>query len=174
MRRKTTGPKIHCSECGKGTLRRKLIDHDVGAFIDMKKVFVEGLPALVCTSCGGISLEGSVIEAIMLLLAVDILQRPALSSGEVRYLRKLVGDTQDEFAVRLGVNRITVNRWENDSGDVKGPDAYAIRSHTFFRLRDRSPLIEAVAPAFTSEHPPAQRSKRKPYSLKGSDIRNAA
>lgn len=173
MRRKSAATKIRCSECGEGTLRRKVIDYDVGPLIDMKRVFVEGLPALVCSNCGAISLEGGVIETVMLLLAVEILQRPALTPGEVRYLRKLVGDTQDEFAARLGINRITVNRWENDSGDVTGPDAYAIRSHTFFRLRGRSTLIEAVSPAFTSEHPP-KRSKRKGYNIDGRVIRDAA
>jgi len=58
---------------------------------------------------------------------------------------------------------------ENGSEPVKGPDAYAIRSHAFFRLRDRRPEIESVAEAFTSEAPPA-RSRKRGYSIEGATL----
>lgn len=174
MPSKPTVTKIRCSKCGKGKLRHKSVDYDVGHLVDMKRVFVENLPALVCPNCGAVSVEGKIVESITLLLAVEILQRPEIAPLEARYLRKLVGDTQDEFAARLGVVRATVNRWENATADVIGPDAYAIRSHTFFRLRERSSVVEAVASAFTSEHPPPPRPKKGGYSLQGRDISSAA
>lgn len=170
MRTKPT--KIKCSTCGKANLVRKVIEHDVGPLLDMRKVVVHGLPALVCPKCGSVTLFGSTLDQIAILLAVDILQRPELHPEEVRYLRKLVGDTQDEFAQRLGVVRATVNRWENGGDHVKGPDAYAIRSHTFFRLRDTSEEIEAVAGAFTSDKPP-RRPRKKSYSIEGALLQAA-
>jgi YgiT-type zinc finger domain-containing protein len=143
MRAKST--EIRCSVCGKGSLVQKLIDHDVGALLDMKRVVVHNMPALVCSKCGSVNMYGGILDQIALLLAVSILQLQELDPAEVRYLRKLIGDTQGEFAERLGVVRATVNRWENSSEPVKGPDAYAIRSHAFFacasgvRLSRRSP-----------------------------------
>lgn len=170
MRAKAT--EIRCSVCGKGSLVQKLIDHDVGALLDMKRVVVHNMPALVCTKCGSVNMYGGILDQIALLLAVSILQLQELDPVEVRYLRKLIGDTQEEFAERLGVVRATVNRWENSSEPVKGPDAYAIRSHAFFRLRDRSPAIEAVAAAFTTVQP-RPRPKRRGYSIEGATLQPA-
>ena len=167
MRTKTS--KIRCSTCGKANLVPKLIEHDVGSLLDMRRVVVHGLPALVCPKCRSVTLYGGILDQIAVLLAVDILRLPELHAEEVRYLRKLIGDTQDEFAQRLGVVRATTNRWENGSEPVKGPDAYAIRSHAFFRLRDRSPEIESVSEAFISEAPRA-RPRKRGYSIEGATL----
>ena len=101
-------------------------------------------------------MEGPVVEEIVFHLAATILARPELDAIEVRFLRKLVGDTQQELADRLNVNRVTVSRWENASEPITGPDAYAIRSHVFFRLRGQHAAIEKVAPAFTDKNPRPQ------------------
>jgi YgiT-type zinc finger domain-containing protein len=170
MRAKST--EIRCSVCGKGSLVQKLIDYDVGALLDMKRVVVHNMPALVCSKCGSVNMYGGILDQIALLLAVSILQLQELDPVEVRYLRKLIGDTQEEFAERLGVVRATVNRWENNPEPVKGPDAYAIRSHAFFRLRDRSPAIEAVAAAFTTAQP-RPRPKRRGYNIEGATLQPA-
>lgn len=165
--------KIRCSTCGKGKLRLKTIDHDVGPLLDMTRVFVKDLPALVCGNCGAISLIGHTLDTISMLLAVEVLQLVEIAPLEVRYLRKLLGDTQDEFAARLNVVRATANRWENSDKPVSGPEAYAIRTHVFFRLRDKHPVIESVAPAFTSSHP-APRKRMKGYMLNGAELRQYA
>ena len=170
MRAKPT--KIKCSTCGKANLAHKLIEHDVGPLLDMRRVHVHNLPALVCPNCGGVSLYGDTLDRIAILLAIDVLQRTELHPEEVRYLRKLIGDTQDEFANRLGVVRATVNRWENGSESVRGPDAYAIRSHAFFRLRDRGEEIEEVAAAFTADSPP-RRPRKRGYSIEGASLQSA-
>ena len=170
MSRKST--EIRCSVCGKGSLVQKLVDHDVGELLDMKRVIVHNMPALVCTKCGSVHMYGGILDQIAILLAVNILQLQELEPVEVRYLRKLIGDTQEELAERLGVVRATINRWENDPEPVKGPDAYAIRSHAFFRLRDRSPAIEAVAAAFTTTQP-RPRPKRRGYSIEGATLQPA-
>lgn len=167
MRSTPTG--IRCSVCGKGTLVHRVIEHDVGGLLDMKQVVVSDLPALVCTKCGSVSMYGGVLEQIALVLAASILRSPDLFPLEARYLRKLVGDTQAEFARRLGVARATVNRWEQGDQPTRGPDAYAIRSHTFFRLRGTSPVIDAVAPAFLDDAP-RSRKRTKGYKIEGSSL----
>lgn len=169
---RTSASDIRCSVCGKGKLVHRLIEHDVGGLLGMKKVVVSELPALVCSTCGSVSMYGGVLEQISLLLAVTILSSSELDPLEVRYLRKLIGDTQDEFARRLGVARITVNRWEQGDESLKGPDAYAIRSHTFFRLRGSSPVIEAAAPAFVA-NTPRTRKRAQGYKIAGASLHHA-
>lgn len=170
---KTNATPIRCSECEKDYLVHKIIEHDVGELVDLKQVVVTNLPALVCPSCGNVSMYGAVLEEIALHLAALILQLPELPTPEVRFLRKLVGDTQEEFAERLAVVRATVNRWENSDHPITGPDAYAIRSHVFFRLRGASPAIEASASAFIE---PPRRPKRRSqgYKIEGRSLLRSA
>lgn len=39
----------------------------------------------------------------------------------VSRLRASFGETQTEFAVRIGVNQATISRWENGEDDPSGP-----------------------------------------------------
>jgi DNA-binding XRE family transcriptional regulator len=161
---------ILCSACEKGHLAEKVVKHDVGPLLGMPHVRVENLPALVCSKCETVTVPGAVLDAVANLLAALILKSPALDAGEVRYLRRMVGDTQEEFAKRLEVERATVNRWENATAPISGPTAYAIRSHVFFRLRGKSATINAVAETFLRMHSADKRSRRNAYRIDASDL----
>ena len=161
---------ILCSACGKGHLAEKMVNHDVGSLLGMPHVMVENLPALVCWKCGAVTVTGAVLDAVANLLAALILKIPALYAGEVRYLRRMVGDTQEEFAKRLEVERATVNRWENSSAPISGTSAYAIRSHVFFRLRGKSGAVDGVAEAFLQTPSPEKRGKRPTYRIDAADL----
>ena len=156
---------ISCSACGKGRLAEKTISHDVGPLLGMPRVMVEHLPALACQKCGAVTVSGVVLDAVSTLLSTLILKQPSLAASEVRYLRKSVGDTQEEFAKRLEVDRATVNRWENSTTPISGTSAYAIRSHVFFRLRQKDASVDEVAPAFVEMRAPAKRIKRRTYRI---------
>jgi len=167
-----TNARIGCSECEDGVLSKKIIEHDVGALLGMNEVRVTNLPALVCNRCGAVAVDGGVLDKVSFALASQILSRPSLDGIEVRYLRKMLGDTQSDLAEKLGVDRITVNRWENSPEPIGGAQAYALRSHTFLRLRNRDSTIEEVAPAFI-EKPSPPETRRKGYRLDGSSLRAA-
>jgi YgiT-type zinc finger domain-containing protein len=165
---RTTG--ILCSACGKGHLAEKVVNHDVGALLGMPHVRVENLPALVCSKCGVVTVPGAILDSLSSLLAALILKRPALDAGEVRYLRRMVGDTQEEFAKRLEVERATVNRWENSAAPISGPTAYAIRSHVFFRLRGKSAAVDAVAETFLQVDLAGKRRRKTAYRIDAADL----
>ncbi|MFI5298265.1 MAG: helix-turn-helix domain-containing protein [Polyangiales bacterium] len=130
---------------------------------------VTQMPALVCSKCGAVSVDGRVLDEIAHRVAAVVLADSELEPDSIRFLRKILGDTQEELAVRLGVTRATVNRWEKKGAEpVAGPDAYAIRSHAFFRLRDRSAAVEKVAPVFTEA--PKKHRKRRSYAIEGEGL----
>jgi hypothetical protein len=131
----------------------------------MSRVKVEHLPALACTKCGVVTVQGEVLDAVAMMLAALVLRRASLKAAEVRYLRRMVGDTQEEFAKRLEVDRATVNRWENATAPITGTPAYAIRSHVFFRLRHNNSVIEAVADAFVENGRAGKRSRQPTYRI---------
>ena len=157
--------EVLCSACGKGHLAEKVVDHDVGPLLGMPQVRVENLPALVCSKCGAVTVPGAILDSVSNMLAALILRSPALDADEVRYLRRMVGDTQEEFAKRLEVERATVNRWENAATPISGPTAYAIRSHVFFRLRGKSAAVDAVSETFLQVGSPEKRGRRTAYRI---------
>ena len=164
--------RIRCSECEDGVLEKKAIEHDVGGLLGMNEVRVTNLLALVCNRCGAVAVEGGILDKVSFALASVILRRASLDGIEVRFLRKLLGDTQSDLAEKLGVDRITVNRWENSPEPISGAQAYALRSHAFLRLRDRDSSIEAIAPAFIDKPSPPEKRK-KGYQLDASALRAA-
>jgi len=48
-----------------------------------------------------------------------------MNNEEIRQLRKKLGQTQKEFAERIGVDQVTVNRWENKK---RKPSKLALRN----------------------------------------------
>jgi YgiT-type zinc finger domain-containing protein len=158
-----------CGKCESGKLATKEISYDLGPALGMKSVRVENLPALVCSSCGEVTVTGPVVEGVSLALAVLILQRVELDQIEVRFLRKLLGDTQEEFAKKLCVERVTVNRWENAKEPIAGITAKAIQLHACVRLCPRSSTFEKLKEALTAMAP-RRAPKPRSYRLDGSNL----
>lgn len=165
--------QLRCSDCGKANFELRRITHDLGSLLGMTEVLVENYPALVCAKCKAVSHIGEVLSEVEMILAAMILDRGTIDHLEVRYLRKLLGYTQEEFAQKLGVERITVSRWENSETAISGTQALAIRSYVFFKLRAKSKRIEALAASFL-EPKVSPKSKRGGYKLAGSEIRAVA
>jgi YgiT-type zinc finger domain-containing protein len=165
-----------CTFCGKGRLAAKVVTYDLGPLLGMPKVKVENMPALVCSECEEVTVTGPVIDGVATLLTATILGTPEMAGPEVRYLRKLLGDTQDEFAEKLQVDRVTVNRWENSMDPLPGISSEAVRLHSYLRLRGRSTQIDAVGALLTAKRSPESRrdrGRRSSYALDGSHIRQS-
>ena len=113
--------EIRCSVCGKGTLRQRLVTHDVGDLLGLKQVVVKNALVWVCPKCGEVTVDGAMLEQVSFAIAASIISQSVLEPIEVRYLRKLLGDRQQDLADKLGVNRATVNRWEMGSDPVTVP-----------------------------------------------------
>jgi len=163
---------IRCSVCKKGTLQPRVVTHDVGHLLGLPSVVVDKLRALVCSDCGEITLEGAMLDQISLLVAARILEQPKVAPVEIRYLRRLLGYTQEQLAEKLDVTRATVNRWEVGDKPVTGLPAYSVRSHAFFKLRGRSRAVEQVASSF--EETPKPSEKKQSYTIEGPSFPAAA
>lgn len=69
--------------------------------------------------CGAIVPEIPYIEGLHVLIAIAILQKNSLLSGdEIRFLRKNTGLSQMELAKIIGVHATRVSKWEADDGHI--------------------------------------------------------
>lgn len=93
--------------------RRVLEEHDVGTLFALKSVVIHDLSAYVCPKDGELLLVGGVVDALhRQVLRVMLTENYELAGYEVRFLRKALGLTQQRLADLVGVDRVTVARWE--------------------------------------------------------------
>jgi len=55
------------------------------------------------------------------------MKRKIYTPDEIKFIREACGDTQEEFASRIGVSFTQVNRWENDKAKPNNLSTKAIQ-----------------------------------------------
>lgn len=72
-----------------------------------------------CGKCGNVDPVLFQVDELMHIAAVAILQKPyRLRGEELRFLRKHIDQSQEEFARLLRVNKTTLSKWENNEDPI--------------------------------------------------------
>jgi len=116
---------VTCSNCGADTR----IFRDRYNLVDM------GIPAVVtdmeiaeCNRCGNEDPIIAHLDELMRTVVVAVVCSPSpLRGTDVRFLRKYIGMTAEEFARLLNVDKTTVSKWENDRDPVGNQSDRLIR-----------------------------------------------
>jgi putative zinc finger/helix-turn-helix YgiT family protein len=150
-----------CSQCHQGEMLSGFVDdHDMSPFFGLDARLTRAA-ALVCNHCGEATLDGSVIEAAERALGRLVVRGTGpLRPNEVRFLRGLMGLSQQALAERLGVHRVSVARWETDTAPVGALESFAIRTMAAWHVDDAD-LARAVA----SVPRPSTEPEGEPYRL---------
>lgn len=112
---------MKCLDCG-ATMKteRKSIPYEMGG---LPQFVLKDVEIRTCPACGE---RETVIERIEILhhtiAAALIGKHGPLTGNEIRFLRKALGWSGDDFARHAGVRPETVSRWENDK-EIMGPTA---------------------------------------------------
>ena len=78
-------------------------------------IVLHGVEVRRCPKCGEEDIVIPRIEELHRLIAGGLLHKAGrLTGAEVRFLRKALGWSADDFAKSVGVARETVSRWENN------------------------------------------------------------
>lgn len=104
---------MRCVMCGGATTEAKnqTVDLDVG----LPGVRIEGISVYTCTNCGETYDELPPMEALLSTITHVIAGREGRLTGtEVRFLRKRIGWSGQDFAEAFCVSATTVSKWEND------------------------------------------------------------
>jgi DNA-binding transcriptional regulator YiaG len=137
-------------------------DYDASDVVGLDRVTLRRARVLRCDRCGHIMFPGDVVDTITRALAKLIIrQGEELRPQEVRFLREVIGMTQAELGIRLGVSRATVNRWETGGDGVAAVQSLALRTLAAWALEDAVLAREIGEPRRTA---PAERSA-PPYCI---------
>jgi putative zinc finger/helix-turn-helix YgiT family protein len=103
-----------CPTCGGGRL---FLDRGHHHFIEsgLDNVHLVNVDIWRCRDCGEEIVSIPRSTELMKTIGESILLKPtSLSGAEIRFLRKNLTLKINEFAQLLGVDRVTVSRWENE------------------------------------------------------------
>lgn len=114
MRNKTE----ECSNCG-AAARVETGDYRLEK-AGLKNVVLTGIQLIRCPKCGNVDPVIPAMNKVMQVIAGAVAAKPyRLKGEEIRFLRKYLGMSGEQFARLLGADKTTLSKWENDA-DVPG------------------------------------------------------
>lgn len=120
---------IRC-ECGGELEPTVLAKYDFSDYVGFE-VNLNGFEGLKCNKCGDETLDGRLVNAILNHTVVQAAKQPRRLNGkEARFLRHHLCTTQEELAVRMGVVRETVAKWECGDSPISPAHDYMLRAIT--------------------------------------------
>jgi YgiT-type zinc finger domain-containing protein len=109
--------KAHCSNCGADAriVRGDYEFKETG----LRDLVLLDIELIKCGKCGNVDPVLSQVDELMHIAAVAILQKPyRLRGEELRFLRKHIDLSQQEFARLLRVSKTTLSKWENNEDPI--------------------------------------------------------
>ena len=92
-------------------------------------VVLHGIGIIRCKKCGNADPVIPRMNDLMRLLALAVVAKPyRLKGEEIRFLRKYLQMTQDEFSRFLDVDKTTLSKWENNDDRVGDQSDRLIRT----------------------------------------------
>lgn len=112
---------VECSACGSVA---KLVR---GSYpfteCGLPNVVLQGVELILCPKCGNEDAVIPRVNDLMRALALAVLSKPYRLRGEdLRYLRKYLGMTSDEFARLIHIDKTNLSKWENNHDRI-GPQS---------------------------------------------------
>jgi putative zinc finger/helix-turn-helix YgiT family protein len=151
--------KTTCAECGceaavkRGTYRFRESGLD--------NVVLKGIQIVLCPACGEESPIIPNLDGLLRTLAMAIVtsKRP-LAGPEVRYLRKYLAMSGDQFARLLHTDKSTLSKWENGAVNIGSKSDLLIRAvalHLGSGLREQAEEVVRGFEQIDEESPRAPR-----------------
>lgn len=137
-----------CYECGTVMKEKKITHHYKESGLD--NVYLEGVSEFVCPECKARFVDMPRPVQLHIVLAIALSFRKSMLTGpEIRFMRKEVGMTGKAFAEFIGVNSVTLSRWENAPDDANKEESndrlirFAFKVMMYERLRAMLSWMEA-------------------------------
>src|SRR5215469_3545904 len=117
---------MKCSKCGQEA--RVVKSNYQFEESGLSNVVLCGIELVRCEHCGNEEPIIRGMEEVVRTIALAVVSKPyRLAGEEIRYLRKYVEMTSDQFSRLLHVDRSTLSKWENNEDPVGAQSDLAIR-----------------------------------------------
>lgn len=127
---------MKCPSCEKETSKTKRDYHYTESGLD--NVVLKGLNIYTC-SCGEEMPEIPNIEGLHKTIAMALIHKKTLLAGQgIRFLRKAMEIKAVELAQLMGVDKVTVSRWENDKAEISNANDHLLRMIYIRKLEEES------------------------------------
>lgn len=142
-REMTLTRKCYEAGCGKSmTGKRENYQYQEAG---LKSVVLLNIVVYHC-ECGAIVPEIPYAGVLHHCIAMSVLQKKTLLSGEeIRFVRKAAGFSATELARVMGMDKVSLSRWENDKKKISKDSDRLIRVVCFTRMMERLVDIDADA-----------------------------
>src|SRR5579863_1998228 len=113
---------MKCPECGAAEMK---VTHENHVYTEsgLPNVVLLGVEVRTCKACSEREIAIPRLAQLHRLIAEAVAEKAArLTGAEVRFLRKHLGWSGEDFAATMGVTPSTVSRWENEK-EPMGPIA---------------------------------------------------
>ena len=160
--------KIECSNCGSDAQ----IMHGCYKFKEsgLSSVVLHGIEIVHCEACENDDPLIPNISDLMRLLAVGVIGKPERLAGEeIRFLRKYLRMTGEEFSRLLDVDKTTLSKWENDADKVGDQSDRLIRVMALITgegLREKLDDIVTLFSKMRKGKTKGRRAKPRPIPMR--------
>ena len=155
---------IECSDCGSNTQ----IVHGCYEFKEsgLSSVVLHGIEIVHCKKCGNDDPIIPNLSDLMRFLAVEVLGKPERLAGEeIRFLRKYLRMTGEEFSRLLDVDKTTLSKWENDADKVGEQSDRLIRIMALIMGEGLREKLDEMVKSFSKSRRTRTRRKPRPLSM---------
>ncbi len=131
---------VECSVCGAPAkiARGRYAFAECG----LHHVVLEGIDLIRCRKCKNVDPIIPRANELMRVLAFAVVRKPCgLVGQEVRFLRKYLGMTGEEFGALLHVDKTTLSKWENGEDPVGGQSDRLIRLMALNLSKELNPWL---------------------------------
>jgi len=109
----------------------------------LENVILKQIEVLVCEQCGSLVPRIPRLNDLMRTIVIAMVAKPSeLEGGEVRFLRKYMDETIEQFAAKLGMNRSHLSRIETGALSISKQTDRLVR---MLVLVHKTELMEKLA-----------------------------
>lgn len=125
-----------CFDCG-GTMQGRRENYNYTES-GLRSLVLMNVVVFHCAKCGAIVPEIPAVEKLHRAVALDLLTKNTLlSPEEIRFVRKVSGYTATQLAAVMGVNKVSVSRWEGGARPIGKESDRLLRLLFFARMVER-------------------------------------
>lgn len=118
---------ILCGDCGSEPVLERGDYQFTASGLDY--VFLHNIELIRCPACGNVDPVLRRVNDLMQTILVGVVSKPERLAGQdIRFIRKQLGMSQEQFARLLHTDKTTISKWENNADPVGHQSDLLIRA----------------------------------------------